>query len=458
MKSLVLATLLLLFSNFTMAAEQTERSTANINIPDLGSASSGIGFNPNNFPSGANITSVDVFYAIVHTYSGDLIVKIEHPDGTEHILRNREGGSADNPSGTVNGISIFNGKSPGGLWHLNVSDSARADTGYIDEVVVTIHYTTGSNDLPSVGHCVETISFNTNVSGSWESSCTSTHRSGRYAKYYTFSLSSSQEVTIDLQSSIDTYLYLLNGSGQNGSIITYNDDSNGTLNSQIIRTLPVGTYTVEATTYSPGRTGGFSILIGASNSTDNEQALYDINDFFTIETSWCDGPHIYMVIKSLVPINHPLYHELVIYPGSPSAGITAILPLPESHIDATIWSSNQFISVLNGLVPVWGSITNTITSWAEEISFIRQIEGIDVVTIPSRVVSSHPASAGQPLFGKRMYRITREEPYNSYPNQIIDVELRWYEYSDSEFSEHSRNYYVPAENWHLISRTYNVCQ
>ena len=115
-----------------------------------------------------------------------------------------------------------------------------------------------------LAQCVSSISLNTDVSGSWESSCTSTHRSGSYARYYTFTLSSSQELTIDLQSTTDTYLFLLNGSGQTGTVIARNDDSNNSQNSQIIRTLSAGTYTVEATTFVAGKTGTFFVSVSAS--------------------------------------------------------------------------------------------------------------------------------------------------------------------------------------------------
>ncbi len=55
-------------------------------------------------------------------------------------------------------------------------------------------------------------------------SCPSTHRADRYANFYTFTLMSRQEVTIDLKSANDSYLFLLNGSGQNGKVIGENDD------------------------------------------------------------------------------------------------------------------------------------------------------------------------------------------------------------------------------------------
>ena len=146
MKKLIMVVLFVFLSNIAMAGEQTEHSTANINIPDRGHASMGIGFAPDDFPSDATITSIDVYYGIIHTYSGDLIVKIEHPDGTEYTLRNRQGGSSNDPSDTVTGITSFNGKHPEGLWNLNVSDNAGGDIGYIDELEVTVHYTTNSGN------------------------------------------------------------------------------------------------------------------------------------------------------------------------------------------------------------------------------------------------------------------------------------------------------------------------
>ena len=50
-------------------------------------------------------------------------------------------------------------------------------------------------------------------SGFWTSSdCLSALRSGKYADYYTFTLTSKKRVQIDLESSTDTYLYLVTGS------------------------------------------------------------------------------------------------------------------------------------------------------------------------------------------------------------------------------------------------------
>jgi len=128
-----------------------------------------------------------------------------------------------------------------------------------------------------LAQCVSSISFNTNVSGNWESSCTSTHSSGSYAKYYTFTLSSRQQVTIDLQSLVDTYLFLLNGSGH----------------SQIIRTLSAGTYTVEATTFVAGVTGNFDVSVSALTPPP-DPCVDSIKDNINKSGSWepsCTSTH-----------------------------------------------------------------------------------------------------------------------------------------------------------------------
>jgi hypothetical protein len=109
----------------------------------------------------------------------------------------------------------------------------------------------------------QSVTLGNSVTGQWTSTCVSTHRgNGYYAAYYTFTLAAPADVTLNLDASTqDTYLYLLTGNDKQGAVITSNDDSNGTSNSQIIRSLAAGTYTLEATTYLAGRTGAFSVRV-----------------------------------------------------------------------------------------------------------------------------------------------------------------------------------------------------
>ena len=110
--------------------------------------------------------------------------------------------------------------------------------------------------------CVETVSADGAVSGSWDSDCASESRDGSYAGYYAFTLSESAEVTITLESSVDTYLYLREGAGRDGSVLHENDDIvSGNTNSEIQETLSAGTYTIEATTHDAGATGDFTLTV-----------------------------------------------------------------------------------------------------------------------------------------------------------------------------------------------------
>ena len=72
------------------------------------------------------------------------------------------------------------------------------------------------------------------------------------------------KVVVTLESSEDTYLYLLRGRGQDGAVVAFNDDitPSGNLNSRIeVNELPEGTYTIEATTYHAETVGDFTLTV-----------------------------------------------------------------------------------------------------------------------------------------------------------------------------------------------------
>ncbi len=110
--------------------------------------------------------------------------------------------------------------------------------------------------------CIETVT-SSSVSGTWGSSCESSERGGSYARFYTFTLTEEAEVTVTLISEEDTFLYIREGEGQNGTILHENDDIQlyVDLNSRIVETLSSGTYTIEATTYNSGAVGEFTLTI-----------------------------------------------------------------------------------------------------------------------------------------------------------------------------------------------------
>ena len=107
------------------------------------------------------------------------------------------------------------------------------------------------------------------VTGEWTADCQSQERSGHYARYYTFTLAQQSQVTIDLVSTVDPYLYLRDGTARTGVPEAYNDDvAPGTnTNSQISQTLDPGTWTIEATTYAADQTGAFTLTISGLSGT-----------------------------------------------------------------------------------------------------------------------------------------------------------------------------------------------
>ena len=91
----------------------------------------------------------------------------------------------------------------------------------------------------------ETLMMIGEVEGEWTSDCASTNQSGSYARFYTFTLEEETEVTVELTSEQDHYLFLLQGWGIDGAVEAENDDieTGVDTNSRLVETLPAGTYT-----------------------------------------------------------------------------------------------------------------------------------------------------------------------------------------------------------------------
>ena len=120
--------------------------------------------------------------------------------------------------------------------------------------------------------CIQPLAGNGTVNGTWSNACLSentplgdySYPSGtRYARFYTFTLSETSTITVELESSADTYMYLMQGAGKTGAILHYNDDitRNENPNSRISESLPAGDYTIEATTYDVETTGNFTLAV-----------------------------------------------------------------------------------------------------------------------------------------------------------------------------------------------------
>ena len=96
-------------------------------------------------PQSGSLFGVNVSVDITHTWRGDLIVMLRSPQGTEHTLHNRTGGSEDNLVQSWQ-LDSFNGEEMQGDWTLTVSDNANLDTGTLNNWQLTL--TALSDDTP----------------------------------------------------------------------------------------------------------------------------------------------------------------------------------------------------------------------------------------------------------------------------------------------------------------------
>ena len=110
----------------------TFENTDNYSIPD--NNSTGVS-SPISVTRSGDSGSVSVAVNITHTYKGDLVVDLIHPDGTVYNLHNRSGGSANN---IIETYSVDVGtKDSLGEWSLRVRDLASRDLGTINEWSIT---------------------------------------------------------------------------------------------------------------------------------------------------------------------------------------------------------------------------------------------------------------------------------------------------------------------------------
>ncbi|WP_102797806.1 S8 family serine peptidase [Bowmanella denitrificans] len=88
-------------------------------------------------PDDITVFGTDAYVNITHTWSGDLLVKLTSPAGTEAVLHNLTGGSEDDIDRSFL-VDAFNGEVATGDWTLSVSDNAAQDTGTLNRWSLTI--------------------------------------------------------------------------------------------------------------------------------------------------------------------------------------------------------------------------------------------------------------------------------------------------------------------------------
>ena len=132
---------------------------------------------------------------------------------------------------------------------------------YTPTVTPTPTYTPTPTPTPT-DPCVTPVDADATFNESWGSECQSENRAGNFSRFYTFTLQDAATITITLASAQDAYLYLMQGVGTSGAILHENDDfDRSSTNSRIQETLQPGSYTIEATAYSPGTAGDFTLTL-----------------------------------------------------------------------------------------------------------------------------------------------------------------------------------------------------
>ena len=206
------------------------------------------------------------YYTFNLAQQSSVTVTLESDDADTYLyLREGEARSGaflhenDDHQGSLS-VSQIQETLPAGTYTIEATTYGAGETG---NFTLTVAGLGGVTAPPPGDACGQTLTADGTVSGQWAAGCESQERDGRHARYYTFNLAQQSSVTVTLESDdADTYLYLREGEARSGAFLHENDDHQGSLSvSQIQETLSAGSYTIEATTYSGGETGGFTLTL-----------------------------------------------------------------------------------------------------------------------------------------------------------------------------------------------------
>ena len=89
------------------------------------------------------VGALEVSVDISHTYVGDLVVQLRAPSGVAAVLHNRQGGGQNDlqesfEPGSTSALGVLLGQQMAGLWRLEVSDRASADTGRLNSWTLSL--------------------------------------------------------------------------------------------------------------------------------------------------------------------------------------------------------------------------------------------------------------------------------------------------------------------------------
>ena len=144
-----------------------------------------------------------------------------------------------------------------GPYTIEATTYAENLTGAFTLTISGLSGTTTTDPDPETDPCAATPITAGTTDGTWTAACRSQVSGRGYARYFTFTLDQQSDVTIDLVSDVDPWLFLREGAARSGDAEYDNDDlvPGTNLNSQITETLAAGPWTIEATTYAAGQPG-----------------------------------------------------------------------------------------------------------------------------------------------------------------------------------------------------------
>ncbi len=151
----------------------TYSSTSALTVPDGTGANTpgAVVANAISVPNTGTISDVNVMLNVTHTYPNDLVIGLNHPDGTQDLLWNRSCGGNDNFNVTLSDgaaaftcganmtgtfapyspLAVYNGKPANGTWTLLAADYYVGDTGTINSWSVEICTQSVQLSTPDMG-------------------------------------------------------------------------------------------------------------------------------------------------------------------------------------------------------------------------------------------------------------------------------------------------------------------
>lgn len=119
--------------------------------------------------------------------------------------------------------------------------------------------------FPCPGVGVTSLPYTSNGENWSDGDCDSKRWPGRASDFYTFRLTETQRVTVDLDAAENSYLALIEGPHADGDLLTSDNDSGQGTDARIIRDLHPGFYTIEATTLLNHKRGDYTITVGSAD-------------------------------------------------------------------------------------------------------------------------------------------------------------------------------------------------